>query len=134
MYDKLNQKVKIAIDNWNLLSFTKLLGIYKKANIIRFVILTNDKMSYKLLSDVNILVGKKHPCGDLVFLGFKSLEIKDKENSEYIDGNSTLLKEYKLTIFNDESLKTLNMNENEYISKLEIFYDKLISLFERYKK
>ena len=122
MIQNLNNKIQNVIDIWNKLDFTKLSSITEKGNIIIFHILTYESKSYVFLEQFNKLLKTKHPYGDLIFYGYKSIELKD-------DYNTTSLKKYKAIVNVEEK----NFNSEEYIKKSEIFYENLYKILENLK-
>jgi hypothetical protein len=115
---KINQKIQKVIDLWSNLDFSKLHSINIKANNITFSILTYEKKSYEFLNDINALILQKHPVGNLSFGGFSSIGG---------DTGSTILKTYKVKVFDDDKI-----DEEEYLQKLQIFYENLATLIEKY--
>jgi len=121
-FEKINKQIQQAVDLWRELSFTKLKAINFKGNIIHFYILSYDPISYVFLSKLNELISKKHPIGNLAFYGYKSVENEELQ----VSSNTTTLKYYKATIFND----TKDIEESEYIGKLDLFYQHLNELLK----
>ena len=117
-FDNINSKIKIAIDNWNKLEFSKLSRIENKGNTIRFLILTYDNNSYNFVRDINDLLKNKHPYGELIFSGHDDI---------MTESSSTNFKVYKITVFKDT-----NIEEDEYLEKLLIFYENLSNLIKKY--
>lgn len=119
---QINNKINNIIDLWLNLSFSKLRNIHSKANIVIFSILSSNENSPIFLKEINNLLKEKHPCGELVFVGY------DKNNlieniGENVNSNNTNYRLFKMTIFAD-----LNLDDDEYIDKLQIFYNKLEEL------
>ncbi len=117
-FDNINNKIKKTIDSWNELEFSKLSRIENKGNTIRFLILTYDNKSYSLVRDINDLLKNKHPYGELIFSGHDDI---------MTESSSTNFKVYKIIVFKDT-----NIEEDEYVEKLLIFYENLSNLIKKY--
>lgn len=116
---QINKKINNIIDLWLKLSFSKLRNIHNKANIVIFSVLTSNENSPIFLKEINSLLKEKHPYGELVFIGYDKNELIENIG-DGVNSNNTNYRLYKMTIFTD-----LNLDDDEYIDRLQIFYDKL---------
>lgn len=124
---QINKKISDVINLWLNLSFSKLRNIHNKANVIIFSVLTSNENSSIFLKEINNLLKDKHPYGNLFFIGYDKNDIIENIG-EGVNSNNTNYRLYKIIIFED-----LNLDEDEYIDKLQIFYDKLENLIKRLK-
>ena len=118
-YSKLNKEIDKVRKLWSNIGFSRLSRINNKANNIRFIILTYDNRSYDFVRDVNEILKNKHPYGELIFSGHED---------NFNELNSTNVKSYNVTVFKDT-----NLEENEYIEKLILFYKNLLDVLTKYK-
>lgn len=119
-YNNINSEIQQVINMWNKLDFSKVSKIENKGNFITFSIITYDNKSYDLTKDINNLLKNKHPYGNLSFSSHSDLL-----NEE----TTTNIKTYNINVFNDT-----NIDEQEYIEKLTIFYKNLKEILKKYER
>lgn len=114
---ELNKVIKDVINIWKKLSFSRLHSICDKGNKIIFSLYTLDQNSSKFIEKLREITYKKHPIGDINFVGYSQLT----DSKLDVSSNVTFIRKYNLTIFSDT-----NMNDDEFLDKLKIFYNKLL--------